>query len=109
MWRKYLKLFVLCHMTSELAQKSNVVFDKQPDIVDAVLAHSDSLDAKSEGPAGINLRVNADRFEDIRMHHPTAAKFDPALLILKPDIALGRGLGEGKETGAEANLGFRAE
>src|SRR5690242_3844975 len=92
----------------ELAEEPQVVFNEQADVMNSILPHGDPFDAKTEGPAGVDFRVDSDGFEDIRMHHPAAAKLDPALLVLKPDVAFGGRFGERKEARPEAHLCFGA-
>lgn len=58
---------------SELFQEANVVFDEEADVVYSILAHGDAFDAKTEGPAGINLRVDFAGGEDVGVDHAAAA------------------------------------
>src|SRR6267142_4514813 len=95
--------------TLELLQKPQIVLDKMPNVVDAVLSHGDAIDAEAEGPAGINLRIDFAGGENIGMDHAAAAQLDPFLAVFEPDIDLGARFGEGKEAGAEADLGRAAE
>src|SRR5688500_15580114 len=94
---------------SELAEEADVVLDEQADVVDAVLAHGDPLDAEAEGPAGVFFGVDAARLEDVGVDHPAAAELDPLAAVFEPDVHLGRRLGEGEEAGAEPDFGVRAE
>src|SRR2546427_12219156 len=64
---------------SKLFQKSQIVFVKQSDIIDGVSDHGNALDAKAEGPTAPDVRVVADIFEDLRVHHAATGEFEPVL------------------------------
>src|SRR6266496_153502 len=65
--------------TSELFQKTQIVFVEQPDVVDAVTNHRDALDAEAESPTGPDLRVIADGFKNLRMDHAAPGDLQPFL------------------------------
>src|SRR5881296_1574719 len=62
----------------ELRQESQIVFEEQPDVVDAVLEHRDALDAKTEREPCEELRVVAHLLEHRGVDHPRAAHLDVA-------------------------------
>src|SRR6266550_2333767 len=96
----------------ELFEESKIVFDQHPDVRDGVFTHGDPVDAEAECPARILVRVETVSLQDlehVRMDHPAPAQFDPAISVGEPDIHLGRGFGEGKETGTEAHLRLGSE
>src|SRR5947209_3665731 len=93
----------------KLIEDSDVVFDEQTDVSYAVFAHGYAFDAEAEGPAAVLFGVDVAGFEDVGVDHAAAAELDPLLLVFEPDVDLGRGLGEGEETGAEADAGLWAE
>src|SRR2546422_180000 len=85
----------------ELFQEPQVVLDQHPDVRDGVFTHGDPVDAEAECPAGILVRVETVSLQDlehVRMNHPTATQLDPAIPVGEPDVYLGRGFGERKET-----------
>ena len=94
---------------SKLLQKSQIVLDEVPNIVDGIFSHRNPLNPEAEGPAAVNFRINFARGEDVRMHHSAAAQLDPPLFVLEPDIDFSAGLGEGKEAWPEADFGGAAE
>src|SRR5437016_5321332 len=63
----------------ELLQKTEIVFVKEPNVIDAIPNHGDALDAEAKGPAGPDFRVVADVFKDLGMHHAAAGDFQPFL------------------------------
>src|SRR2546421_1648519 len=96
----------------ELFEKSKIVFDQHPDVRDGVFAHGDPVDPKPERPAGILVGIETVSLQDlehVRMNHPAPAQFDPAISVGEPDVHLGRGFGERKETGTEAHLRLGSE
>ena len=50
----------------ELIKKTQIVFIKQPDIVNTVLEHGYSFNTKSEGKTAVLLRIVAYHFKDFR-------------------------------------------
>src|ERR1043166_605727 len=71
----------------ELPQKAQIVFVKQPDVVDPIPDHRNPLDAEAEGPASPYLRIVAHVLEDLGMHHATAGDFQPFLAHLARERA----------------------
>src|SRR6478672_2934949 len=66
----------------KLPEKAKVVFDQHSDIGDGVFPHGNAVDAKSKGPAGILLAVEAmpfEYFQHVGMNHPATAQFDPLI------------------------------
>ena len=53
----------------KLFEKAQIVFEEQPDVVDAVPQHGYPLDAHAEGPARDRFRIIADVTQDLRMDH----------------------------------------
>src|SRR3989442_4324808 len=62
----------------ELRQESQIVFEEQPDVVDAMLEHRDALDAQTEREPGEALRVVAHLLEHGGVDHPRATHLDVA-------------------------------
>src|SRR4030095_8740766 len=60
---------------------------KQPDVVDAVLKHGDTLDPHAEGEACEFLGIDADKSEHNRIHHPAAADLEPPRSLANPTPA----------------------
>ena len=50
---------------AELAEEANVVFVKEPNIVDAVTNHGDPFDAETKGPTSPHFRIVADILENL--------------------------------------------
>ena len=104
---------------SELPEKSDVVLEQQPDIIDAVMKHGDPLNAHSEGKARVFLRVVPDMSEHLRVDHTAAEALDPPCFGTDPaplpaandasHVNLGTGLGKGEETWSESHRYFTAE
>src|SRR5262245_9985806 len=71
----------------ELPQKPQIIFVKQPDVVNAVPNHCDPLDAEPEGPTRPHLSIVSHVFEHLRVHHPAAGDFEPFLAHFARDRA----------------------
>src|SRR5258708_2418344 len=80
----------------KLLEESDIVFNEQADVSDAVFAHGYAFDAETEGPAAVLFGVDVAGFEDVGVDHAAAAELDPLLLVFEPDVDLGGGLGEGE-------------
>src|SRR6266536_6469184 len=72
---------------SELPQKPQVIFVKQPDIIDAIADHGNAFDAEAERPPGPDLGIVADVFKHLRMHHAAAGDLEPLLSHLARERA----------------------
>src|SRR5438128_327184 len=70
----------------ELLQVSQVVLIKEPDVGRAGTEHRKALDTAAEGEALILRGVVADAAQDIRVDHPAARGFDPA--VATADVAV---------------------
>jgi hypothetical protein len=57
----------------KLLQESHVIFHEQPDVIDPIFAHRNSLDAETESPAAVDLGVDIACGEDIGVDHSAAA------------------------------------
>src|SRR5689334_21813862 len=66
----------------ELHQEPQIVFVKQPDVVDSISNHRNPLDPESERPARPNFRIVADILKYLRMHHAAARNLEPFLAHL---------------------------
>jgi hypothetical protein len=78
------------------------------------VAHDrDSLDAETEGIAGVPLRIVAHLTEDLGIHHAATADFEPLptanLTARARAVDLETGLGEGEEVRAETEFQVFAE
>src|SRR3954471_13556896 len=65
----------------KLLEEPQVVFVKQPDVLDLIPQDRDPLDADAPGEAGVFLGVVADRFEHRGVDHAAAEDFNPAALL----------------------------
>src|SRR5438093_388286 len=118
---------VLLHSTTplvkfltELSQKSQVVLKKQPDIVDPILQHGDSLYPHAESESRKLLRIVADKTKHLGIDHTGTENFQPARRFAHPaslpfqnrsfaaanqtlDVDLSARFGERKETGPKSH------
>src|SRR5690606_12235504 len=62
----------------ELLQEPDVVFSKQPQVIDLVLEHGDTFYAHPKGKSGVFLGVNVTIFQYIGIDHPRTADLHPA-------------------------------
>src|SRR5437867_10439556 len=62
--------------SGELRQKSQIVFEEQTNVVDAVLEHGDALDAETERESREAVRVVPHLLEHRGVHHAGAAHLD---------------------------------
>ena len=102
-----------------MLEETQVVVEKQADVVDAVLEHGDALHPQAEGEAGVFFGVVAHGLEDRGMDHarpqdlqPAGGLADPAALAPADDagdVDFGGGFGEGEIAGAEAQADLGAE
>ncbi|MDF3017283.1 MAG: hypothetical protein K0R44_2508 [Thermomicrobiales bacterium] len=72
---------------SELAEEAKIVAGKRPHIVDARAHHRQTLDTESEGKAAVDVRVVADRTQDVGMDHASATHLQPAGPLADPAAA----------------------
>src|ERR1700674_3115104 len=86
----------------ELPKESQVVFEEQPQIVDAIAQHRESVRPHAEGEALIKLGIDANRAQHIGMNLSRAGDLKPA--FTEGDIDFRRRLREGKERRPEANF-----
>ena len=66
---------------SELLQEAHVVFEDQAQVADLKAAHRQTLQTHAEGPAGVDVRVDAAALEHLRVDHAGAEDLDPALAL----------------------------
>ena len=64
-------------MLFELLEEPYVVLEHMPDVVDIEKHRSHSFETETESEARIDLRVNSNSFQHIRMDHSGTAQFDP--------------------------------
>ena len=67
-----------------MAQKPEIILKEQPDIVDAIFQHGDTLHAHAKGKAGNFLRIIADELKNRRIDHAGAENFEPAAGFADP-------------------------
>ena len=66
---------------AELAQKAQIVFIEQSQVVDAVAQHGQSFYPEAESKTGETFAIDANVAEDLRVHHATAKHLQPAGLL----------------------------
>src|SRR5829696_440307 len=103
----------------ELTQETKIVAGKCAHIVDAGTHHRQTLDAESEGKAAVDVRVVADRAQDIGMDHAGSTHLQPTGPLADPaagtatDGAIDRKfnarLDEREEVAAEPDAPLRPE
>src|SRR5688572_29116864 len=76
----------------KLPQKIQVVFKKQPQIIDAITQHRQTLHTHAERKTCVDIRIHTTGAEHIGMHHPATHHFQPAGLFTYP-ATLARTLG----------------
>lgn len=125
-WNNELKPTIPKFALTELSQKSQVVLKKQPDIVDPILQHGDSLYTHAESESRDFLRIVADKTKHLGIDHTGAKNFQPARRFANPaglpfrnrslaatnqtlDVDLSARFGERKETGPKSHPGILAE
>src|SRR5215207_9716437 len=69
---------------SELAEEAKIVAGKRAHIVDAGAHHRQTLDTESEGKAAVDVRVVANRTQDVGMDHAGATHLQPAGPLADP-------------------------
>src|SRR5260221_3781120 len=105
--------------TSELMGESHVAVPQVRDVDDAVEEHDEAVDAEAECKTRVDLGIDADGSEHVRVDHPRAAELHPsrARAHRAPGTAtkdarhreLDRGLGEREERRKEARLDVGSE
>ena len=85
---------------TKTVQEPHVVPVELADVVDAVAAHADPLDAQAEGEAGDLLGIVADGREHVRIDHAGAAHLDPAVVPLHVDLDARLGEREERRAGS---------
>ena len=103
----------------ELLQEAHVVLEIVAEVVHLPLEHGDTLNAHTEGKAGVLFGVDAGGFEHVRIYHAAAHDFEPAgafadvaalaMADVAADVHLGGRLGEGEVGGTHADFRLRAE
>src|SRR5215212_10270093 len=68
----------------ELAEEAKIVAGERAYIVDAGTHHRQTLDAEPEGKTAVDVRVVADRTQDIGMDHAGATHLQPAGALANP-------------------------
>src|SRR5215216_8111712 len=91
----------------ELAKEAKIVAGKRAHVVDAGTHHCQTLDAKPEGKAAVDVRVVADRTQDIGMDHAGAAHLQPAGALA--DTATGAATDGAVDREVDARLDERKE
>src|ERR1700687_4395127 len=86
----------------ELPKESQVVFEEQAQIVDAIAQHRESVRPHAEGEALIELGIDSNRAQHIGMNLSRAGDLKPA--FTEGDIDFRRPAREGKERRPEANF-----
>ena len=97
----------------ELSEKPHVIVKKDPDIINAVFQHGDSLNAHAKSKSGDPGRVVADIFKHGGMDHAGAENLEPSGLGTDPtpfssahdteNIDLGAGFGERERSWVETS------
>ena len=64
-----------------LIQHSEIRFEQQLDVVDAVLEHRDTVDTDTESKAGIYVTVDAAAFEYFLIDNTGTEHLDPACAL----------------------------
>src|SRR5215210_7002492 len=105
--------------SAELFEEAHVVLEEEADVVQFVHQPAHAVDAEAEGEARELLGVNADRAQDVRVHHAGAAQLDPAGALAESAaraaaleagvVGLHARLGEREVGGAEARPRLGAE
>ena len=76
-----LRIFGHCtnanHPILKLFQKPYVVVEEKANVVDCVLQHGKPFNAHPERKPGVNLRVNPNPSQHIRVHHAGTEDFEP--------------------------------
>jgi hypothetical protein len=70
--------FQKSHYSRKLLQKPDIIFKKQPDILNPVLQDRDPLNAHAKSKTSIFFAVDATVFQDPGIHHATTENFHPA-------------------------------
>src|SRR6266850_2861719 len=129
-WNNELKplvqLFQSNFFLTELSQNPQIILEKQPDVVNPILQHGDSLYTHAEGETRDFLWIVADKTEHLGIDHTGTENFQPARRFANPaglpfrnrsfaaanqtlDVDLGARFGERKETGPKPHPGILAE
>src|ERR671920_687817 len=103
----------------ELAEEAKIATGKGAHVVDARAHHRQTLDAEPEGKAAVDVRVVADRAQDIGMDHAGASHLQPPAAFADPaagatadgavDREIDARLDEREEVAAEPDAPLRAE
>src|SRR5687768_15951773 len=105
--------------TRELAQEAKIVAGERAHIVDTGTHHRHTFDTEPEGKSAVDVRVVADRAQDIGMDHAGASHLQPATPLADPaagtaadgaiDREVNSRLDEWKKVAAEADAPFLSE
>lgn len=111
---------------AKLSEKSEIVLEKKPNIVDTKLQHRDALHPHAKCESGDFFRVIFDEAKNRRVDHSGAEYFQPASGFTNAagllggirstaaanealNVDLRAGLGEREKTRAKAHSGFPTE
>src|SRR5690606_24257192 len=90
--------------SGELLEKAQVVLEEQAQIAHAVAQHREPLDAHAERIAAVRFRIHAHVSQNVRVHHAAPQNLEPPPGLRRPDIDLGRRLGEREVRRPETQL-----
>ena len=62
----------------DLIEDTKVRFEKQLDVIDAVLEHRDTVDTDTESQTTVDIAVDTTALEDFLVYDTCAENFDPA-------------------------------
>lgn len=65
----------LFNFLTELSQKSEIILEEQPDVIDSVLQHRDSLYPHAKSESRKFLRIVANKMEHLGIDHAGAEDF----------------------------------
>ena len=107
--------FHLSRTSLKLLEEAHIILENEAQVGDLVLAHREALESHAEGPAGVDVRVDAAAGENLGVHHAGAEDLDPALTLagraaaaaalVALDVELAARLGEGEMMRAETGHG----
>ena len=76
--------FIFSNVFLELSQETQVVLIEQPDIINAVFEHGNTLNTQSKGKATVLLGIVAHHLKDFRVDHSGSENLQPAGLFTDP-------------------------
>src|SRR5512135_3799532 len=103
----------------ELTEESQVVFEEEAYVLDAILEDRNPVDAHPPGKTGVAAVVDPGHPQHLRVNHPCPEDFDPACLLADAtalaeaenaaDVDFRARLHERKVPGAEPHLSIGME